>query len=75
MQTVSTAQTGPDLSALAVRARAEFREMPGMCLTPAQAARLWHLSQDEAQALLLELVRAGFLVRRDGTRYRLPSSI
>jgi len=75
MQTVSTPQTGPDLSDLAMRARAEFREMPGMCLTPAQAARLWHLSPDQAQALLLELVRAGFLVRRDGTRYRLPSSV
>jgi len=75
MQTESTTQAGPDLSDLAVRARAEFREMPGMCLTPAQAARLWHLSPDEAQSLLLELVRAGFLVRRDGTHYRLPSSV
>jgi DNA-binding IclR family transcriptional regulator len=60
---------------LSMRARAEFREMPGMCLTTAQAARLWQLSPDKAEALLSELVQAGFLVRRDGQRYRLPSSV
>ena len=60
---------------LATRARAEFREMPGMCLTTAQAARLWQLSPDRAEELLSELVSAGFLVRRDGQRYRLPSTV
>lgn len=49
--------------------------MPGMCLTAAQAARLWQLSPEQAQTLLLELVKVGFLVRRDGQRYRLPSSL
>ncbi|MDP2319778.1 MAG: hypothetical protein Q8O42_10620 [Acidobacteriota bacterium] len=68
-------QTMDDLTDLATRARAEFREMPGMCLTTAQAARLWHLSPDQAQNLLLELVKAGVLVRPDGQRYRLPSSV
>lgn len=75
MPTQSTERPGGAFPDVATRARAEFQEMPGMCLTPAQAARLWHLSPDEAQALLLELVRAGFLVRRDGLRYRLPSSV
>lgn len=65
----------PELTELATRARAEFREMPGMCLTTAQAARLWQLSPDQAQNLLLELVKAGILVRPDGQRYRLPSSV
>ena len=60
---------------LSVRARAEFREMPGMCLTTAQAARLWQLSPAKAEELLSDLVQAGFLVRRDGQRYRLPSSV
>jgi hypothetical protein len=60
---------------LTVRARAEFREMPGMCLTTAQAARLWQLSPARAEELLSELVQSGFLVRRDGQRYRLPSSV
>lgn len=64
-----------ELTDLAQRARAEFREMPGMSLTTAQAARLWQLSPDTAEVLLAELVQAGFLVRRDGQRYRLPSSL
>lgn len=60
---------------LTTRARAEFREMPGMCLTTAQAARLWQLSPARAEELLSELVRSGFLIRRDGQRYRLPPSV
>jgi DNA-binding IclR family transcriptional regulator len=60
---------------LSLRARAEFREMPGMCLTTAQAARLWQLSPAKAEELLSALVQTGFLVRRDGQRYRLPSSV
>lgn len=64
-----------ELTDLAQRARAEFREMPGMSLTTAQAARLWQLSPDTAEVLLAELVQAGFLVRREGQRYRLPSSV
>jgi len=64
-----------ELTDLAQRARAEFREMPGMSLTTAQAARLWQLSPDTAEVLLAELVEAGFLVRRDGQRYKLPSSV
>jgi len=64
-----------DQKDLSMRARAEFREMPGMCLTTAQAARLWQLSPDRAEELLSELVQCGFLVRREGQRYRLPSSV
>ena len=60
---------------LTTRARAEFQEMPGMCLTTAQAARLWQLSPARAEELLTELVQSGFLVRRDGQRYRLPRSV
>ena len=70
-----TPATTQNLIDLATRARAEFREMPGMCLTTAQAARLWHLSPARAEELLSELVESGFLVRRDGQRYRLPSSV
>ena len=72
---MNTTQSAHELTDLATRARAEFREMPGMCLTTAQAARLWQLSPDQAQELLLDLVKAGFLVRRDGQRYRLPSAV
>lgn len=68
-----TQGTGPE--DLTGRARAEFREMPGMCLTKAQAARLWQLTPENAEELLSKLVACGFLVRRDGERYRLPSSV
>ena len=44
-------------------------------LYTAQAARLWQLSPARAEELLSELVQAGFLVRRDGQRYRLPSAV
>lgn len=67
--------TTNEFADLVMRARAEFREMPGMCVTAAQAARLWRLSPDSAEKLLSELVETGFLVRRDGQRYRLPSSV
>src|ERR1051325_10020014 len=60
---------------LTLRARAEFREMPGMVLTTGQATRLWQLSPARSEELLSELVQSGFLVRRDGQRYRLPSSV
>lgn len=72
---MKTTQPPRDFTDLTARARAEFREMPGMCLTTAQAARLWQLSPDQAQSLLMELVKAGVLVRPDGQRYRLPSSV
>ncbi len=41
---INSTRSTPELKDLATRARAEFREMPGMCLTTAQAARLWQLS-------------------------------
>jgi hypothetical protein len=72
---MNTRENTHPLEDLTLRARAEFREMPGMCLTTAQAARLWQLSPARAEELLSELVQAGFLVRRDGQRYRLPSSV
>jgi len=43
------------------RVRGEFREMPGLCLTPAQASRLWGLDAVSSQALLDALVDAQFL--------------
>lgn len=49
--------------------RAEFNEMPGMRLTLAQARRLWSLSHEECEAVLDELVRAGFLMRDERDRY------
>jgi hypothetical protein len=49
-----------DLDALI---RAEYLEMPGLCLTVAQAARLWNANPDECSQTLDQLTRAGFLYR------------
>ena len=34
------------------RIREEFREMPGLRLTPAQAARMWGLEHETCQAVI-----------------------
>ena len=50
------------------RVRGEFREMPGLTLTVAQAGRLWSLDPPTCTEVLADLVDAGFLCRRsDGT--------
>jgi hypothetical protein len=54
------------------RIRGEYLEMPGLCLTPAQAQRLWGLDAITCASLLASLTQAGFLcLRQDGTYGRL----
>jgi lipid-binding SYLF domain-containing protein len=55
------------------RVRSEFLEMPGLNLTPAQAARLWALDQATSDWILGELVDAGFLLRGRRGAYLLAS--
>jgi hypothetical protein len=45
------------------RVRAEFLEMPGLCLTREQAQRLWSLDHRTCEALLKSLVESRFLRR------------
>jgi hypothetical protein len=45
------------------RVRSEFLEMPGLRLTPAQAARLWAVDRRTSQQILDGLTVAGFLFR------------
>jgi len=53
------------------RIRAEYGEMPGLKLTPAQAQRLWGLDRESCDRWLTCLVTAGFLARtRDGAFVR-----
>jgi hypothetical protein len=53
------------------RVQGEFVEMPGLCLTAAQAQRLWGLDRDVCDKLLEALVDARFLSRRrDGSFIR-----
>jgi hypothetical protein len=49
------------------RIEAEYREMPGLKLTAAQASRFWHLGLKDSTALLETLVSRSLLRRtRDG---------
>jgi hypothetical protein len=53
------------------RVRGEFSEMPGLCLTAAQAQRLWGLDEGFCDELLRALVDTRFLMqRRDGSFIR-----
>jgi hypothetical protein len=44
--------------------------MPGLCLTLAQAARLWNVDQDRCLAALESLTREGFLYRARNSYFR-----
>jgi hypothetical protein len=49
------------LRPLMERVRSEYAEMPGLCLTRAQAQRLWGLDSSTCDAVLTALVDAGYL--------------
>ena len=51
------------------RARAEFLEMPGLRLIPAQAARLWAVDRATCERILDMLVADGFLWRTPSGAY------
>ena len=50
-----------DLEHVVDRVRGEFREMPGLHLTPAQAMRLWGLEREACHTIIERLVAAAFL--------------
>lgn len=50
------------------RIRREYREMPGLCLTVAQAARLWQVERDLCVEVL-EALACERVLRRLGDRY------
>ena len=55
------------------RVRGEFLEMPGLQLTPAQAARLWSFDLELSAAVLNALVATRFLTRTRGASFaRMP---
>ncbi len=51
------------------RIESEYREMPGLKLTAAQASRFWHLSPDESRVMLDRLVEARVLFRTADGHY------
>ena len=50
-----------ELERVVYRSREEFREMPGLRLTPAQATRLWGLEHDACRQVIDVLVAADYL--------------
>ena len=59
------------ITALLHRVRSEFLEMPGLRLTPAQAARLWRMDRHTTDRILDGLTMAGFLLKnREGAYLR-----
>jgi len=60
---------------LVVRIREEYREMPGLRLTFAQACRLWQIDPDECELVLDALLEEQFLARTaDGAFVALPTA-
>ena len=51
------------MEALVERVRGEFREMPGLRLTFAQACRLWQMDAPTCGMVLERLTREGVLLR------------
>ena len=50
-----------EFEAILRRVRAEFVEMPGLRLTPAQATRLWGVERDMCHAVIDALIDSAFL--------------
>lgn len=50
-----------DLTLLVNRVRGEFIEMPGLQLTPDEAARLWRLDAADCRRVIDQLVGTAFL--------------
>jgi hypothetical protein len=62
------------LESLVDRVRGEYREMPGLRLTFAQACRLWQVDPPTCEMLLEQLVRETFLRKTlDGAYIALPA--
>ena len=61
----STHYRPPDLEDLVLR---EYGELPTLCLTVAQAARLWQVDAARVEGSLEQFVRKGYL-RRTGACY------
>jgi hypothetical protein len=50
-----------ELELMVYRVREEFREMPGLRLTPAQATRLWGMEDVVCKEIIDRLVDASYL--------------
>ena len=62
------------ISDLIVLISAEYREMPGLCLTKPQARRLWNLDAMTTEAVLQRLETSGFLRQTRAGAYILAAA-
>ena len=61
----------PLIAARAEHVRGEYLNMPGLCLSEAQACRLWNVEPLVCVAILQALVDTGFLIKTStGMYYR-----
>jgi hypothetical protein len=58
---VTQTRLTPRISTLLLRIESEYREMPGLKLTEAQARRLWDLDGDTCSLILTTLMEQRFL--------------
>lgn len=61
--------TSAAVADLVSRAEGEYREMPGMCVTPKQAQRLWGLDSTTCELVLATLVEHGVVRQTHGGMY------
>lgn len=71
MPNVVPRRPAPDL---ATRVCAEFKDMPGVRLTLAQAVRLWSAERAECEAVLRDLTARGLLCRVGSTYLLRPDA-
>jgi hypothetical protein len=62
-----------DMTDVLQRVRAEYREMPGLRLTPRQAQRLWNLDSSTCETVLDMLESTRFLRRTSDQSYVLAT--
>jgi hypothetical protein len=68
-QVTTTTSPGSPEDRLLQRIRCEYHEMPGLCLTVRQAARLWNLDTQTSEAALNVLVADGYLAKISEGRF------
>ena len=66
---VAPTRVTPTISTLLLRIQGEYREMPGLKLTEAQARRLWNLDGHTCSLVLTTLLEQRFLRRTASGTY------
>ena len=66
---VAPSRVAPTISTLLLRIQSEYREMPGLKLTEAQARRLWNLDGSTCNLVLTMLLEQQFLRRTSNGTY------